>query len=815
MKFLLLFFLLVFGNVVRLSARETTDAEKIQLIMKVAKPSSEDKIYYRWQSEKSGTNLVNAKEYTEQLFNYFMGMKVDDAHFAAGTGVYFSEDLTNSAQFIRGGGKGSLIEVHIRKGMPTLDLRSAETIEALGKLGFTEDDVFRLKVPAAIRYTSNGWWVVKRREGVEFHNVNPERISLGRFEAAKSELQYNSEALEVIKKHSIPVLLGELKRNPNNHDILKHLEIPIESSTEQLIPLLRKYPELRIPILKMYEEGKINTSLRHARDLQKVGIPVDIGKKFSDAKTVERVDFLLKNYSNKIIPGRLINILLEGDPSSNLIGSGGKADFADLIPLTRKNSHLKKIVIDKISEGDLKGFEIHLHSLDSVKKDGFPVDELKTFADATLADKVTFLKKKFPEKSIPESFIRALVAGNGKRSTMLNSFHLNYDREFAENLSQILNQALIDHRTDQKLIENLTEPFERVPSSLKPDPRVLIGIEKLDYGNQRAFFEYVLSTFNSGVLDDSTQELRSKVANSLIGADYESRYNRYYHDFLQTVDLSPISKTRLETKYLDDLLTPGFRGPSDGVNLGRMVKIFDELSPRGEEELKRFCTRNPNLCRQFEDTALIGRLKNQVINQSTLVEDYVEAWEKCMAYPACWTIDAFAKTPPPVESLTSEQVDRMVSVFMRNKFRDLNSIPKESLKDYLDEDLSDVLLVAMKNHWQRHRDVVDKIVSGLKARSKPEFDLDIDTGRKQRRDQAVDMISKQIEGSQLIQKGMKSDIEMPSKGDIKFESVPERGGPVGSVSHLEPAQQAKTLSVSGCSAIYSRLAHGPKVRNSP
>lgn len=104
-----------------------TDAEKIKLILSVAEKAKEPRNFYRWQSETSGNNLLAAGDYNEKLFKYFMNMPVDADHFAGGRGVYYAEDISSSAQFIRGDGKGSLIEVRIPKGMPTLDLTDEKT----------------------------------------------------------------------------------------------------------------------------------------------------------------------------------------------------------------------------------------------------------------------------------------------------------------------------------------------------------------------------------------------------------------------------------------------------------------------------------------------------------------------------------------------------------------------------------------------------------------------------------------------------------------------------------------------------------------
>ena len=117
--------------------------------------------------QRGRENLLATKKYTEELYNYYMGMEIDMLHFAAGRGVYISENPYDSAEFIRGGDEGSLIRVEIDPKMKYIDMTDPEVVSALDKHGISPRDVYVLDPKITVKYTET-WWVVKKREGVRF-----------------------------------------------------------------------------------------------------------------------------------------------------------------------------------------------------------------------------------------------------------------------------------------------------------------------------------------------------------------------------------------------------------------------------------------------------------------------------------------------------------------------------------------------------------------------------------------------------------------------------------------------------------------------
>ena len=89
-----------------------SDKEKREFIESLAEPSKEKKVFYRWQSEAAGKNLIKAEEMTPKLYDYFM--KHDGI---SGAGLYIAEDITSSSRF-----GNTLIQVEVEPGYKFLDL---------------------------------------------------------------------------------------------------------------------------------------------------------------------------------------------------------------------------------------------------------------------------------------------------------------------------------------------------------------------------------------------------------------------------------------------------------------------------------------------------------------------------------------------------------------------------------------------------------------------------------------------------------------------------------------------------------------------
>ena len=164
-------------NVINSNADETSpapdDDTKRKLIEKMATPLEEEKVFYRWQSKESGDNLLAAGKMTDAVHGYFMNMSITQGNFAAGRGVYMSENMHSASDYVGKDGLGSMIEVRLAKGTKTLDVSNGKIAYQLKQIGITPADVYRLDPNVAVKYDgANQWWVSKVKEGASFKPFN-------------------------------------------------------------------------------------------------------------------------------------------------------------------------------------------------------------------------------------------------------------------------------------------------------------------------------------------------------------------------------------------------------------------------------------------------------------------------------------------------------------------------------------------------------------------------------------------------------------------------------------------------------------------
>jgi hypothetical protein len=292
---------------------ELTSKEKIQRILSIAKPSTSERIFYRWQSETSGNTLLKEAEYTEKRFNYFMGMTLDPDHFVMGQGVYYAEDITSSAQFIRGDGKGSLIEVHVPKDTPVLDLTSQETLAKLNELGIQSSEIRELNPPIAIKYNAReNWWVIKKREGVQFKSFDPSSFALDTFINEVDLVRENPNAIEVLKPFLISKIEKELVKNPDilftNQKILEYFP------REKFVNTIKANPKLKNIFQEKITSGSLKgLSKKHlvalVEDLGSLGVNVSIEDVFTEFTLPEKIEYLHQKFNDSDVPSSLLKKL--------------------------------------------------------------------------------------------------------------------------------------------------------------------------------------------------------------------------------------------------------------------------------------------------------------------------------------------------------------------------------------------------------------------------------------------------------------------------------------------------------------------------
>ena len=163
---------------------EMSDQEKREFIESLAQSSKEKKVFYRWQSETSRKNLIEAGEMTPQLYNYFMEMGPREkwagfpAGGFAGQGVYISEKANLSEHF-----GDTLIQVEVEPGYKFLDVSDESIVRTLKAKGISLEDVYLLNPNVAVKDKAVPQaWVLKAREGVKFKPFSSKSISLKELE---------------------------------------------------------------------------------------------------------------------------------------------------------------------------------------------------------------------------------------------------------------------------------------------------------------------------------------------------------------------------------------------------------------------------------------------------------------------------------------------------------------------------------------------------------------------------------------------------------------------------------------------------------
>jgi hypothetical protein len=275
---------------------------KRDLIEAIATPLSEDAVMYRWQSKVSGDKLIEEKIFTDKLYSYFMAMKIDREHFAAGKGIYASENPHSSSRFVRGDDKGSLIEVRISKGTKAIDLSDSAVLAKLKANGLSKDDVLfgEPQARVAVKYDAEEkWWVLKGQSGVTFRAFDGSNLKtsyllniFSRLDGNKPKLIYaqnvlstlfksvqetpsllkREEVLQLLGKENVKVILLDLtKKATDRAAYLRTLDL-IKSS-----PALNRLTEEKGPLRAALASGRTNylnmadelASLQNASDRAK------------------------------------------------------------------------------------------------------------------------------------------------------------------------------------------------------------------------------------------------------------------------------------------------------------------------------------------------------------------------------------------------------------------------------------------------------------------------------------------------------------------------------------------------------------------
>ena len=193
-KAILFFGLCLFLNHSALA--ESSDSRKMEFVEQLAQPFLEKKVFYSWVSEASWKTLIEAEEWTPELYEHYMYISRD---YSFGSGFYVSENISVD---YRPDSRKALIQVEVETDNPRgsgykyLDLLQREIQYALkGKnIDIQELLNFRFNSQIAIKYSPAGdRWVLKGRKGVRFKPFSSEDMSLDTLEQNYHKLHYDRQ----------------------------------------------------------------------------------------------------------------------------------------------------------------------------------------------------------------------------------------------------------------------------------------------------------------------------------------------------------------------------------------------------------------------------------------------------------------------------------------------------------------------------------------------------------------------------------------------------------------------------------------------
>ena len=199
-----------------------SEDEARSFIESLAKPSTEKRVFYRWQSEISRDNLLKSGKMTPRLHKHFM------SHTGvADGGLYVSEDIVSSNYF-----GDSIIKVELEPGYKYLDLTDEEINTKIKSKGLSITDVYNLKPRVAVKYDSDKpHWVLKDQTGVKFKSFSFKGIKtrdLSHVYMAKKD-----QLLRTSIKHEISKRLYKLyeKKLPD-HKLEDMLQLRIKGDSD-------------------------------------------------------------------------------------------------------------------------------------------------------------------------------------------------------------------------------------------------------------------------------------------------------------------------------------------------------------------------------------------------------------------------------------------------------------------------------------------------------------------------------------------------------------------------------------------------------
>ena len=154
-----------------------TRQEQLEFIESLAKVSTEKRVFYRWQSKEDMKSLLEAGEYTEELYNYFMSRPLDPTRkkdLFNGPGLFAAQSIDSSQMY-----GDTLIQIEVEPGYKYLELNSSVGRQLAAKGIKSPATISNLNPGIGIRYFYDAdWWVFRNRQGVRFKPFDSKNIKL-------------------------------------------------------------------------------------------------------------------------------------------------------------------------------------------------------------------------------------------------------------------------------------------------------------------------------------------------------------------------------------------------------------------------------------------------------------------------------------------------------------------------------------------------------------------------------------------------------------------------------------------------------------
>lgn len=196
---------------------EPSDPQQMEFVEQLAQPFSEKKVFYKWVSEKSWKMLIEAGEWTPELYEHYMD--ISRGH-PFGPGFYVSEYISSTDY--TSNSRNALIQIEVEpndlrdSNYKYLDLSQREIQNVLKERNIDVQELlnsgFNLQI--AIKYSSAGYnkWIFRGRKGMRFRPFSSRDMSLYTLEKIYSELPYDKQ---VFLKTAIQAdILNREKQDP-------------------------------------------------------------------------------------------------------------------------------------------------------------------------------------------------------------------------------------------------------------------------------------------------------------------------------------------------------------------------------------------------------------------------------------------------------------------------------------------------------------------------------------------------------------------------------------------------------------------------